>query len=484
MILIGPNYRLDRLPETDEELWWAIRALWGVTVPNVQVCPDHTTPFQALADAYFARSPVVLWHASRGFGGKSFLLATLALTEAALLGAEVTVLGGSAAQSQNVHNHSSLMWHSPTAPKEVVVNGEVVPLLKEEPTTMRTRLRNHGSILALMASQKSVRGPHPQRLRLDEIDEMELAILEAAQGQPMSKRGISTQTVMSSTWQYADGTYTEMTRRARDRDWPIMRWCYRETSAEPNGWLGQEDIERKRAEVSEIMFSVEYDLQEPAHDSRAIQPEFVEAMFDPKRGVYEGAADERLIFHEPEPEGAYMVGVDWAKEADWTVMMVWDTRQRPWELVAFLRTGRKSWPRMVADLQSFLELYGSNTILVHDATGIGNVIDDLIDWPRHLRFGLSLRGADRESAHQEFVAGIEQGQLRAPRIQSVYDDYRLCSQADLFGSGHPPDSFVAGCMAWSRRRQTARLSPKPFAPTRQSPWRIPGELNVGPSGMR
>ena len=38
-------------------------------------------------------------------------------------------------------------------------------------------------IQALTAAQTAVRGAHPTRLLLDEIDEMKLPILEAAQGQ-------------------------------------------------------------------------------------------------------------------------------------------------------------------------------------------------------------------------------------------------------------------------------------------------------------
>ena len=39
--------------------------------------------------------------------------------------------------------------------------------------------------MPLTASQKSVRGPHPPSLLLDEIDEMDLEIFDAALGQPM-----------------------------------------------------------------------------------------------------------------------------------------------------------------------------------------------------------------------------------------------------------------------------------------------------------
>ena len=210
---------LGRLPQDDDELWQYIRVVWGITIPRQSVCKHHVAPFNALADAYFGRYPVTVWKASRGFGGKSTLMGVLSIIEAATLGAQITILGGSAAQSQRVHEVTKELWHHDYAPKG---------LLADEPTTFTTRLKNGAWIVALMASQKSVRGPHPQRLRLDEVDEMDLDLFEAAQGQPMDSRGLRSQTVISSTHQYPDGTMTELLKRANEKGWPVYEWCWRE----------------------------------------------------------------------------------------------------------------------------------------------------------------------------------------------------------------------------------------------------------------
>src|SRR3982750_4551276 len=94
---------MNRLPQDDDELWWTVFGLWGYRIPRVAVCPGHVAPFTAFCDAYFARSTTAIWKASRGLGGKSRTLGILGLTEAALLGCEVSILGGSSAQSLNVH---------------------------------------------------------------------------------------------------------------------------------------------------------------------------------------------------------------------------------------------------------------------------------------------------------------------------------------------------------------------------------------------
>ena len=455
---------LGRLPQDDDELWEYVRVVWGITIPRHAVCRDHTSPFHAFADAYFGRNPVTVWKASRGFGGKSTLMGLLCIVEAATLGAQVTVLGGSAAQSQRVHEVTHERWYHEFAPRA---------LLEGEPTKYTTRLKNGAWIIALMASQKSVRGPHPQRLRLDEVDEMDLELFEAAQGQPMDARGIRSQTVVSSTHQYPDGTMTELLKRANEKGWGVYEWCWREsmgTTTTP-GWLSGEMVERKKLEVSTRMWEVEYDLQEPSFDGRAIDTQYVDAMFDHDLGVFVGDLDERIVIEEPQVGATYVTGVDWAKEKDYTVIRTFRTDTTPWIEVAFLRTGRKSWMEMVGDLNSRLEAYGG--ICVHDATGIGNVVDDMIEYDRKKVKPTVLRGRERETVFTEYIAGIEQYGIRSPRIQFPYSEHKYVTHKDLYGSGHPPDSFIAGALAWSIRKKIYKLDVRPGNVIRgESPWKV------------
>ena len=71
----------------------------GVRIPAVACCEGHVAPAKAFCDALFARDPVALWIASRGFGGKTFLLALLAAANAILFETDVIILGGSGQQS-------------------------------------------------------------------------------------------------------------------------------------------------------------------------------------------------------------------------------------------------------------------------------------------------------------------------------------------------------------------------------------------------
>ena len=173
-----------------------------------------------------------LWIASRGFGGKTSLLALLAAANAILFETDVTILGGSGQQSIRVVERLHRLWAAGQVPRA---------WLASEPGRSTTTFAWGNMIQALTASQTAVRGAHPTRLLLDEIDEMELRILEAAQGQPMDRDGVRAQTVMSSTHQHPNGTVTAMRRRAADLNWPVYEWCYRETLA-PHGWLTEDQV--------------------------------------------------------------------------------------------------------------------------------------------------------------------------------------------------------------------------------------------------
>lgn len=462
---------LGRAPRDDDELYELVHLLWGVYIPRHAVCPDHVSPFEAFADAYFARSPVAVWKASRGFGGKSRTLAYLTLTEAVTLGAEINLLGGSGAQSQNIHEAMQDGWTSP-------VGSKLYESLVRNETQIYTYLNNGAKIKALMASQRSVRGPHPQRLRMDEIDEMDEEILWSAFGQPMAKGGIEQHIVLSSTHQYPDKTMSAMLDKAKEKDWPVFEWCWRESSNEKDGWLTKSMIERKKQEVSQRMWEVEYDLQEPTIGSRAFDTDKVEKVFGgwcthpdeirpaqtryypdecpyeecdhPARKVYKrelkSQRGEFYEFEDPDTRnGEYITGADWAKEKDFTVIWTIRVDQQPARLVAYARLNRKPYPMMIKLFNERLKRYPGGAI--HDGTGLGNVVNDYID-QRSRSFIMT--GRARDDMLSEYVNAVEKESFRFPKIETAYSAHKYCSLEDLYGRGkdtHLPDEVCAAALA-------------------------------------
>lgn len=438
------DYRV-ALANAKELAEW-VHDVLGIQIAAKKCCAAHQAPLDAFAASYFAEEAVVVWKASRGLGGKTVLLAALSLTEALTLGASVVLLGGSGEQSTRVHDYISghdtnlpnAFWGCPMSPQH---------LIDGEPTMRRTALFNGGMLRALMASQRSVRGPHPQRLRLDEADEMDLAIYKAATGQPMDRQDPVTNTItrsqitVSSTWQYPDGTMTYVLSEAQQRKWPVFEWCYRESIA--GGWLSKEAVERKRTQVPGITWEVEYELGEPNPEQRLVPAEVIAKVFDKSLGDFEGDPEQEIVLELPVKGARYATGADWARDVDWSILPTYRIDVRPWKLVAWLRTGRKPYPLIVAKYNERVKRYPGPA--GHDATGLGKVVEDYLTVHSE---GFDLVGKTRTDIFSSYLLALEHGKVIHPYIRYLRAEHNYLRSADLFGGGHPPDSVVASAIAY------------------------------------
>lgn len=452
---------LSLAPQTDDELHAWVQHHLGITIPRLACCEGHSAPFDAFADAYFARGSMSVWLASRGLGGKSFQLAALALTTAATLGVETIVLGGSGDQSENVVKYIDKMVGHPNFPAELFVNPEGGPRRSRARgsaglTKARIMLSNGGSILALKASTTATRGPHPVRLFCDEVDEMSLKVLDAAMGQTMERGGVPAHTVLSSTHHYPDGTFTEVLARAEAQGWTRRTWCYHE-NLQPHGWLTPAEVDRKRREVTAAMFDAEYDLQEPSPEGRAIDTAAVEAMFDPALGKFEGANGEFIQLEDIDPTADYVTGTDWGKTRDWSIIGTYRVVSREpiqLRLVAWQRMGRGPWPWMIGQHNARVAAYGG--VALHDLGGVGGVVEDyMVTEAADLAGGVFLSGQLRHTIFTSYVVACEAGRIHCPRINYAYKEHRYLKRTDLFLAGsqhHPPDSFVSGALAYHAAR--------------------------------
>ena len=453
------SYQLTRPPRDDDELYQVVQAFWGVTIPRDKHCPHHQAPFDAFATAFFARDPQVLVLGSRGLSGKSQMMSVLGITMAAILGSDANIVGGSENQSQNVLEHMRRAWESPGAPREMIRSDQ----------TQKMVLTNNAIIRPLTASQKSVRGPHPARLLLDEIDEMDPEILESAKGQPMPQDNwmgvrIPQQTIMVSTLQYADGTMMKEMSRFKEEGLPIFEWCYKDTMLAKDGWLDPDFVEQKKREVSRERWRVEYELGEPSIGNRAIDSEAVEKMFSLAKPepIKKNRDFEQYEYEAPQPSRDYVVAADWAQAIDWTVITVWEVTSQPIRCVYYMRMQRRPYPEMVGWFNKLQKRYNAQGI--HDATGLGRVVADMMD-ARVRNFVMA--GRERDDMLSEFVSGVERGQLVAPRIGSFYREILFASVDDLYSRGkdfHLPDSFCSAALAW-------KLVSHRFPPV--DPWASP-----------
>lgn len=281
-------------------------------------------------------------------------------------------------------------------------------------------------------------------------DEMDLDIFNASLGQPMSKGDAMAGITASSTHQNADGTMTEILRRASSRGWRIHQWCYKETmrsEANPFGWLESEEVERKRLVIPSAMWDAEYEGQEPNPEGRAIMTDAVDKMFDKDLGEIETPEGRYFEFELPDlAVGKYATGTDWARKVDRTIIATFRIDVKPARLVAFEALKRREWPYMIDRMVRRMKRYPGRAS--HDGTGIGDVIAGIIGSRAE---PVILVGRERQEILTEYVKGVENGELKAPRLSLPYAEHRYASTDDLFKGGedhHLPDTICAFALAY------------------------------------
>jgi len=430
-------------PQTDDELREVIQRYLGVHIPDQPVTPGRSTPFAALAEAYFARSPVSVWKGARALAGKTFTLAVLSWLEAVTLRANVSLLGGSQDQSDLVHDYMRTFWRRPTVPPAI---------LASEPGTSKTRLIWGNSIKALAASQTKARGGHPPRLRIDEADELDLTVYKAIMGQPMTQGDVVDQVVISSTLQYPDKTMQFVLNEAAEKGWPVHEWGYEETR-QPHGWLTQEQIERKRLQMTADSWRVEVELGDPSPEGRAIDPEKVERMF--MGPVLTSPVRHEVPYREyeaPRAHASYATGGDWARSRDFVEIVTLRDDVFPLRLVAYQRFRKRAAPYIVAAFDHQTERYPGTAS--HDATSLGGkLMQDLLteegSGDTSIE-GYEMTGRRRQNLFTDYILAIEHEEIVSPRIDVLYRQHKFVRNDDLRpgGTGHPPDGFVAGAMAY------------------------------------
>lgn len=209
----------ERPPKTRAELRDWVLGFLGVRIPSQPVCRGHSAPFDMFARQVLQRPSLALWHGPRG-SGKSFLSALdTHLASRFNPRHETRILGGSRAQSEQIHR----------ALGDVVLEGagefggdrdSIKRLLKTE-----VLYANGSRASILAASPTSVRGPHVAALKLDEIDEIDPDIREAALGMAMDLRGVRASVLMTSTWHKLAGPMADLVEQGRSGAFPVDTYC-------------------------------------------------------------------------------------------------------------------------------------------------------------------------------------------------------------------------------------------------------------------
>jgi hypothetical protein len=264
----------------------------------------HLSPLDALWSAYSEEDDFSIWYAMRG-SGKTYNLSLLSWLESLFKRkCKTTVLGGSLEQSTKAVGYLQYLWdlfgslaseqfvsnNLEIFKKDILVNGAVAG--------RGYKLTNGSEVQALSASPKSVRGPHPQKLRLDELDEMDESIYNSALGQPKANYGIKDNIVISSTLHHPFGLMTKVIDERDSIGAKLFQWCVYDVT-EPFGFWSKEEVSRRQRQMPIEMWESEYLLNRPKLGGTIFDFGTIDRAY--QRGI-RNTFDKTIL-----PEG----GIDW-----------------------------------------------------------------------------------------------------------------------------------------------------------------------------
>lgn len=235
--------------------------------------------------------------------------------------------------------------------------------------------------------------------------------------------------------------------------------CYRET-LEPHGWLLAAEVARKRTETTAEMWRTEIELQEPSAEGRSIDVDAVERMFRRDLGETEGLTGRTEEFEGPVPGGEYATAADWARKRDLTTIATLRHDVAPMRFVSLYRDKGAAWHVVAKRFNDRVARYGG--VAIHDANGVGDNMREHLDAP-DIEDYMGWQGRQRVALFSDYIAAIEAGDVVCPLSEPWYRAHRYLSNDALYGSGHPPDEFIACALAYRAARPVADEEPVRYA---------------------
>ena len=146
-----------------------------------------------------------------------------------------------------------------------------------------------------------------------------------------------------------------------------------------------------------------------------------------------------------------MISADWAQSKDWTVICVFDVTEDPIRLAYFLKIQRQPYPKMIGMFNYLMRHY--NAIGIHDATGLGSVVSDLIDDKQSVT-NFVFAGRKRDDMLSDFIAAVENDKIRCADISELHSIVKYCvakgSLVRTLDGSKPIEQIKVGELVWTR----------------------------------
>ncbi|MDD5540468.1 MAG: hypothetical protein PHG61_07250 [Candidatus Marinimicrobia bacterium] len=208
--------------KTDADVQLFVAAFNEPKIGTKVLCgnPEHSSVFRIFSDIILDRTRYTVVWGSRS-GSKTYLFGGLDTwyKSASRPQYETKILGGS--EGQSILSYDAI--------KQFRYLSDPDNILVKRLLTTKADFYNRAKVSILRASSRSVRGPHPQCLKLDEVDEIDERVFEDALSQPMSKYGYPPSLIMFSTNHNIGGQMDRAIERATEKGYPVYKYCVWET---------------------------------------------------------------------------------------------------------------------------------------------------------------------------------------------------------------------------------------------------------------
>jgi hypothetical protein len=262
---------------------------------------------------------------------------------------------------------------------------------------------------------------------------------------------------------YAGGAWFFSTPKGRNHFWTLSQepdrdphWAHHHAPSAENPHLPAAEIERQRAKLPERIFAQEY-LAQFLGDGGGGVFRRVTAAVD---------ADLPIDPHEARDVGdgrAYVIGVDWGRHEDFTVIVVIDARARA--VVAVDRFTQIDYAIQLSRLQAVQQRFPRAPILAESNSMGGPLVEQLQRMRLPVR-AFQTTAASKAQAVEALALALEQGSIRIPPVQwlidelMAFDQERLPSGSMRYGAprGGHDDGVMALAIAWHGVQLSGRVA--------------------------
>ena len=144
-----------------------------------------------------------------------------------------------------------------------------------------------------------------------------------------------------------------------------------------NGHLDKAWLRSQRDEMGDLLYAQEYEAKFIDDFGMVFREEDIEAAVTDLPGV-SLSKDRTAIESKPDAGRCYVVGIDWGRKWDYTVVAVLDAEQHPFRLVHLSRWRATGWNTQAADTAKIIGEFRPRRVLA-DGSSIGDPIADMLD---------------------------------------------------------------------------------------------------------